>query len=385
VKVCVVLLLATLANCTPVVTAVLQPPPKDNSTTPNPYTPLISRDVAADFKWHVHLFDVPGSSSPSTNISWLHCGIPKVGCTEFWKLMWRLAGDAKWDSASPHFASLHPGSYDAAANVQLASLSPPLLDDRVRRIVHRSVFFRDPLERLLSAYLDKLASNSYVYNYMHIDGQVPHNRFSWDHFLREFIAAHRDAARGQKPASPVAAVLLSDPHFVSQLDVCSLRSTLPMYNFIGYIDEAAHDARLLLDRLGLWEQFGRTGYGARGEWGFFETQLPGRADGRSRVYSKSKFLDYYNVSIIEELLSLPLMAEQVRFMWETMLYDRHPIVDVSFTLTARRTSDVAAQAAEAAAAPPTRKRGDPTANDLDAFLASLPARYAAGGPDAVWT
>ena len=73
--------------------------------------------------------------------------IPKVACTEFMKLMIRMSGARNW-RMDPHFRPKNP---------VLSRLKPPeasaILNDRSWT---KAVFFRDPAERLLSAYLDKV-------------------------------------------------------------------------------------------------------------------------------------------------------------------------------------------------------------------------------------
>ena len=74
--------------------------------------------------------------------------IPKVACTEFMRLMIRMTGARNW-RMDPHFRPKNP---------TLSRLVPPeasaILNDRSWT---KAVFFRDPAERLLSAYLDKVS------------------------------------------------------------------------------------------------------------------------------------------------------------------------------------------------------------------------------------
>jgi hypothetical protein len=73
--------------------------------------------------------------------------IPKVACTEFMKLMIRMSGARNW-RMDPHFRPKNP----VLSRLEPSEASRVLND----RLWTKAVFFRDPVERLLSAYLDKV-------------------------------------------------------------------------------------------------------------------------------------------------------------------------------------------------------------------------------------
>ena len=87
------------------------------------------------------------------------CTIPKVACTEWLRMFYKMQGDPKWH-LDPHYRGNKP---------QFNKLPP----QRATEILNdpnwtKAVFFRDPARRLLSAYLDKFVyQGSYavrVYN-----------------------------------------------------------------------------------------------------------------------------------------------------------------------------------------------------------------------------
>ena len=104
------------------------------------------------------------------------CAIPKVACTEFIRLIYRLRGDAQWWT-EPHFRSDAPtlmslGRDDANAILNDANWT-------------KAVFFRDPAARLLSAFLDKFVDSP---------GRGVHGDYGLRHFGRKldwpgFVAA----------------------------------------------------------------------------------------------------------------------------------------------------------------------------------------------------
>lgn len=47
---------------------------------------------------------------------------------------------------------------------------------------------------------------------------------------------------------------------------------LPLLDFVGHLETAARDARILLEEIGAWETYGRTGWGLHGNESIFATR-----------------------------------------------------------------------------------------------------------------
>jgi hypothetical protein len=91
----------------------------------------------------------------------LFCGIPKVGISEFVNFF-RYSYGAKDYLSMPHFKA-------DREEFLLGRLSrftaTQLIQDPTWT---KAVFFRDPAERLLSAYLDKIVGNGYTHKIFHL-------------------------------------------------------------------------------------------------------------------------------------------------------------------------------------------------------------------------
>ena len=173
------------------------------------------------------------------------CAIPKVASTELIKLIYRLDGDPKW-FREPHFRSDAP---------TLATLSR----DEATDIMNdprwtKAVFLRDPLTRLLSAYLDKfvlapkrgLAAN---YGVKHFGSSM-----SFETFIDAIASNITDKA------SPYGLHLGTNPHWKPQRYQCSLEKFLPVFSFIGRYENIREHAETLLRAANLWDDFGKSGW-----------------------------------------------------------------------------------------------------------------------------
>lgn len=98
-------------------------------------------------------------SAPKAKL--IFCGIPKVGVSEWLKLFRRLTGAGDYLSF-PHYkqdlTEFHLSS------LPLKQAEAMLTDPSWTK----AVFFRDPAERLLSAYLDKIVGEGYTQKFFNI-------------------------------------------------------------------------------------------------------------------------------------------------------------------------------------------------------------------------
>jgi len=169
--------------------------------------------------------------------------IPKNSCEEFKRLFRRMEGYADWRTRynSPRgYAHDGPAStlpHDPSQNglTYLYNLSAKeattILNDETWI---KALFWRDPMERFVSAYLDKIVKHPY-YN----------TRLGWDFKL--FVSKVENGKR--------------DVHWNPQCELYDCNKWMPIINFMGHIETAAEDTERLLRQIGAWEDFGANGWG----------------------------------------------------------------------------------------------------------------------------
>ena len=180
--------------------------------------------------------------------------IPKCGCTVWKQLFRRMYGWQNWkvhDEYLPH----HPISnglnylYHYKPDEAEKMLTDPSWT--------RAILFRDPKERLLSAYLDKVLHNHGKYVRVHccrgnnslnlsLQCQVPeekiHDPLLTFHDFLEKVVPH-----------------CNDPHWRAQAHRIPDKYW-PHINFVGHMDRIEQDAKDLLQKINAWEDFGAVGW-----------------------------------------------------------------------------------------------------------------------------
>jgi hypothetical protein len=200
-----------------------------------------------------HLYFVPEAKL-------VFCGIPKVGMSEWIKLVRKTYGAHDYLS-NPHFKA-------DTIEFQMSNLPR----EAAQRIWNdptwtKAVLWRNPAERLLSAYLDKIVRESYTQEYFHIvqsdDEPVPVLTFA------EFVhlvasPTTTTTTTMQDPSDNVdnnnnkrGVHYRVDPHWRPQLFTCGMDHLLPLYDFVGSLDHLPEHTKLLLARVGLWESHGK--------------------------------------------------------------------------------------------------------------------------------
>jgi hypothetical protein len=242
----------------------------------------------------------------------LYCAIPKVACTEFFRLFHRMADSKKkcttvgqcanqmterqrnrW-KGDPHFRPDKP-ILNKVASPEEATHA---MNDRN---FTKFVFFRDPAERLLSAYLDKFEHGSrYRVGYGLRIFKDPKMNFSGFVERIERVNKRRSNPDGLHPHT--------NPHWRPQRFMCNLEKFLPLYTFVGSFTHLREHTELMLRQANLWEEFGARGWPlkapggsgkvpARGPTGsMFQKNTAWHADGTS-----SKTEQYYTPELLERV------------------------------------------------------------------------------------
>jgi len=118
----------------------------------------------------------------------------------------------------------------------------------------RAIFVREPKERFLSAFLDKAMSNNGTHIQMKCcpDGECVKKAQTLPGFIELVL-------KGCK-----------NPHWSSQSERME-----PKYwnyiDFVGHVESASTDAKMLLKKIGAWEKYGKIGWGAKGNKSIFES------------------------------------------------------------------------------------------------------------------
>ena len=176
----------------------------------------------------------------------IFCGIPKVGISEWIKFFRRSYGARDYLS-TPYFKE--DTSEFQMSNLPLAKAQALWNDPTYTK----AVIWRDPAERLLSAYLDKIVRERYTQTYFRIGKHdVPPPVLSFDEFVR--LVANTTAKDHHDRRGVHYKI---DPHWRPQLFTCGLDHLFPLMDFVGSFDHLPNHTKLLLERVGLWESHGQ--------------------------------------------------------------------------------------------------------------------------------
>jgi hypothetical protein len=202
---------------------------------------------------------------------------PKVGSTVWHQLFRRMMGYADWKA---HTGPL-PHNPDANGLTYLADYSRPAASDLWQSPQWtKAIFVRDPKERLLSAYLDKVARNP---------SQNLVKGSCCPKLPRDCV--HRNTSLTDFAHLVGTSCLRKGDHWNLQSERME-----PKYwtyvNFVGNLETAAPDARRLLEQLGAWQDFGASGWGKDGQQAIFaEVQDIHQTD------AASKMSNYYTADL----------------------------------------------------------------------------------------
>ena len=197
----------------------------------------------------------PGEFRPATRMMYYDeshrvafCAIPKVACTEFIRLIYRLRGDARWWT-EPHFRSNAPTVMTLGRDRAAAILNDPNWT--------KVAFFRDPATRLLSAFLDKFLDSPS--RGVHGDYGLRHfgRKMNWTAFVDAIADPNTDKRR------PEGLHMGTNAHWKPQRFTCSLEKFLPAYAFVGRYESLREHAETWLRAAGLWDAHGAHGWAAR--------------------------------------------------------------------------------------------------------------------------
>jgi hypothetical protein len=178
--------------------------------------------------------------------------IPKVGCTTFKQLFRRMMHLHDWKSQDP--VLLLPHNPAANGLKYLWNYTLEQANDLMTRPDYtRAVFVRDPKHRFLSAFLDKGVGN-------------------FGDFVRVKCCPQTRDCTTQAQTSPGFLKLIqtcSDPHWDPQ--IARMEEKYWKYiNFVGHFDRLDEDGPALLQQIGVWNEYGVSGWGRYGNQSLFQ-------------------------------------------------------------------------------------------------------------------
>jgi hypothetical protein len=206
--------------------------------------------------------------------------IPKVACTQFLQLLRRMAGQANWLERKlglPYTPHINGLTYLADYNVTEATeifTSPEWT---------RAVFVRDPKERFLSAYLDKVVQSQNI-----VLGSCCED--TWD----------------------CASSNTTFAEFVNMTDTCenehwdAQNQRLPTkywqyMNFVGHMESLTTDSERLLRKVGAWESYGLSGWGSGGDQSIFTDEAGETAARRHATKASERLRQFYTPELEAKL------------------------------------------------------------------------------------
>jgi hypothetical protein len=193
-----------------------------------------------------HLFFVPEAKL-------IFCGVPKAGITE-WIKFFRFSWGARDYLSFPH-QKKDLGSF--MMNRLSVEKAKELLSDPTWT---KAMFIRDPAERLLSAYNDKLTTTAIGETWFHVKNGTD-GHFKEINGVERYVMSFRQfvelvALNNTDMADPRGLHGRTDPHWRPQTMMCGMDYMLPHLDFIGSFEHVGEHTRMLLEKVGLWEEYG---------------------------------------------------------------------------------------------------------------------------------
>lgn len=158
---------------------------------------------------------------------------------------------------------------------------------------------RDPLNRLLSAYLDKFVKSPRRGMHGNYGFRFFGSALSFEQF------AQRVASNNTYRDLPDGLHLGTNPHWKPQRYICSLEKFAHVYNFIGRFENVREHAESLLRALGLWDSFGATGWAPKLAAGLDNETRRDSLFARSsphKTESSARYAELYAPPGLEDLL-----------------------------------------------------------------------------------
>lgn len=170
------------------------------------------------------------------------CGIPKCGITQ-WLQFLRFTLGAKDYQSMPYFK-------EDARHFYLDTLAPNVRENMWNTYT-KAILIRNPAERLLSAYLEKIKSTKPA---------GKNSPFGSNDTFAEFVDILSMTNITKYRNNTICYTGISwftDPHWRPQAWSCGLSENMAKLDYVGTLDQAAHHTIAILEKVGLWESHGK--------------------------------------------------------------------------------------------------------------------------------
>ena len=138
----------------------------------------------------------------------------------------------------------------------------------------RAIMVRDPKMRFLSAMLDKSVSNDHI------------------HIIHRCCPDKSCVEDAQSiPGFLHLVEKCDDQHWRGQHERVDSKYW-PYMDFVGHVETAAQDAKTLLEKIGAWEEFGKSGWGKDGTQAIFGS-TDAKSAGEHATHSQWKVWQWY--------------------------------------------------------------------------------------------
>jgi len=201
--------------------------------------------------------------------------LPKVASTAFDRLMIRMLGVKDWTK--------HP--YHRPERPRLSMLGPEEVSNMMNSPEWtRAVFLRDPLDRLLSAYLHLFENNTERCEKLF---GIAASEMSFSRFVH--------GVTGADPRCPENLRISKrcNVHWMPQSYIGHMQEYIQCLNFVGSFNYLEIHSKLLLTHIGAWEKYGASGWGSDGKQRIFQQN-----DAVNRRDAQSKIFQYYTDELI---------------------------------------------------------------------------------------
>lgn len=242
------------------------------------------------------------------NRSLLFCALPKSGSTAWKQLLMRVSGSPHWktnDSTlihNPNMSGLDllgvkPGMHTRYVESHNESdIAYMVRSPKLRKVV----LVRDPVTRVLSSYLDRCVDNE-----------------EWSRCLSDDPISFADtinlySQHVQKNCE------IADVHFKPQAQMCGLKHI--KYDLVGHYEHFASESQDILKKVGLWEEFGRSGWGENGA-SEFGAVIQETSNHKKDHRTESLVCQHYSPKSLEQVHSL-YKADFDLFQYDVSVWEK---------------------------------------------------------------
>ncbi|GMH37990.1 hypothetical protein BSKO_05874 [Bryopsis sp. KO-2023] len=211
----------------------------------------------------------------------LICRLPKVASTAQMMLIRRMNGAPNWNSTLNSEIRDRAGRTSNKVKKWKEVLNPA---------IKKMVVVRNPVNRLLSGYLDKILKSNRLSMLPKSNGTTVTETPSFEEFVDILDSVPIDTV---------------DKHFRPQVTLCRMNE-IP-YDMVVKYEDRQTGVRKFLESIGMWEEFGKDGWGPHGTSAFFEKTESIVMDYGPRdlaITEEKDLSEYYTAELLERVFRL---------------------------------------------------------------------------------